>query len=84
MSQRASTATLRRLAPSEKYKIFVSVLTGHDIRSWHGYPVLRDIRELSTLTALLRDGHINVGARRELQLRLRSLRTGDDQQWTPF
>jgi len=57
---------------------------GHDIRSWDGYPVLRDIRELSTLTALLRDGHIDVGARRELQLRLRSLRADDDQQWTPF
>jgi hypothetical protein len=57
---------------------------GHDIRSWDGYPALRDIRELSTLTALLRDGHIDPGARRELQIRLRSLRTGDSKQWTPF
>jgi aminoglycoside phosphotransferase (APT) family kinase protein len=57
---------------------------GHDIRSWDGYPVLRDIRELSTITALLRDGHIDVDTRRELQIRLRSLRTGDDQHWTPF
>lgn len=57
---------------------------GRDIRSWDGYPVLRDIRELTTLTALLRDGHIDTGARRQLQIRLRSLRTGDQQQWTPF
>ena len=56
----------------------------HDIRSWNGYPVLRDIRELSTLTALLRHGHLDAAAQRELQARLSSLRTGDDQQWTAF
>ena len=32
---------------------------GYDIRSWDGYLVLRDIRELSTTSALLRDGHTN-------------------------
>jgi aminoglycoside phosphotransferase (APT) family kinase protein len=57
---------------------------GHDIRSWNGYPILRDIRELSTTSALLRDGHANAAAQRELQIRLRSLRTSDDRQWTPF
>jgi hypothetical protein len=69
--------------PEDQRDAFIAAYV-HDIRPWDGYPVLRDIRELSTLTALLRDGHIDVGARRELQLRLRSLRTGDDQQWTPF
>jgi len=57
---------------------------GQDIRSWHGYPALRDIRELSTLSALLRDGHVDTAARRELRIRLHSLRTGDDRVWTPF
>jgi hypothetical protein len=57
---------------------------GYDIRSWNGYPILRDIRELSTTSALLRDGHANAAAQRELQIRLRSLRTSDDRQWTPF
>lgn len=57
---------------------------GRDIRSWDGYPVLRDMRELSTLNAVLRDGHADAAARRELVVRLRSLRTGDDQQWTAF
>jgi Phosphotransferase enzyme family len=57
---------------------------GYDIRSWDGYPILRDIRELSTTSALLRDGHTNAAAQRELQIRLRSLRTGDDRPWTPF
>ena len=51
---------------------------GRDIRSWDGYPVLRDMRELSTLSAILRDGHADAAARRELVIRLRSLRTGDD------
>ncbi len=69
--------------PDDQRDAFIAAY-GHDIRSWDGYPILRQIRELSTITALLRDGHIDVGARRELQLRLRSLRTGDDQQWTPF
>ena len=57
---------------------------GRDIRSWDGYPVLRDMRELSTLSAILRDGPTDAAARRELVIRLRSLRTGDDQQWTSF
>jgi hypothetical protein len=69
--------------PDEQRDAFVDAYRA-DIRSWDGYPVLRDIRELSTLTALLRDGHIDVAARRELRIRLRSLDTGDERQWTPF
>lgn len=38
-----------------------------------GYPVLREMRELSTLSAILRDGHADAAARRELGIRLRSL-----------
>jgi hypothetical protein len=69
--------------PEDQRDAFIAAY-GHDIRSWDGYPVLRDIRELSTTSALLRDGHIDPAARRELQIRLQSLRTGDDRQWTPF
>ena len=57
---------------------------GQDIRSWDGYPVLRDIRELSTTSALLRDGHADPAAAQELQIRLRSLHADDDRKWTPF
>ena len=57
---------------------------GFDIRSWDGFPILRGMRELSTITALLRDGHADAAAQRELRVRLRSLRTGDDQQWKSF
>lgn len=69
--------------PGDQRDAFITAY-GHDIRSWDGYPVLRDIRELSTLSALLRDGHLTPAVRHELQIRLRSLRTGDNQQWTPF
>ena len=69
--------------PEDQRDAFIAAY-GQDIRSWDGYPVLRDIRELSTLTALLRDGHADPAAQRELRIRLRSLRTGDDQQWTTF
>jgi aminoglycoside phosphotransferase (APT) family kinase protein len=57
---------------------------GHDIRSWEGYPVLRDMRELSTLSAILRDAHADALAARELRVRLASLRSGDDEHWTSF
>ena len=57
---------------------------GRDIRAWEGYPVLREMRELSTLSAILRDGHADPAAGRELAIRLRSLRSGDDQRWTSF
>ena len=69
--------------PEAERDAFVAAY-GRDIRTWAGYPVLRDIRELSTLAALLRDSHAGAAGLRELQTRLRSLRTGDDRQWTAF
>ncbi len=69
--------------PEAQRDAFVAAY-GKDIRSWGGYSVLRDIREQSTLTALLRDGHADMASQRELRIRLRSLRTGDDQEWTAF
>jgi Ser/Thr protein kinase RdoA (MazF antagonist) len=69
--------------PETQCDAFVAAY-GRDIRSWDGYPVLHDMRELSTLSAILRDGHADPAASRELAIRLRSLRTADDQQWTSF
>jgi hypothetical protein len=57
---------------------------GLDIRSWGGYPILRDIREFSTTSALLRDAHLGAAADGELRRRLHSLRSGDNGRWTPF
>lgn len=69
--------------PARERDAFITAY-GHDIRTWPGYPVLRDIRELSTMTALLRDAHLDPAARDQLQVRLTSLRTGDTRQWTTF
>ncbi len=57
---------------------------GYDARQWPGYPVLRDIRELQTLTAVLRNGHRDPRGYAELRHRLASLRAGDDRTWHPF
>jgi hypothetical protein len=69
--------------PEHQRDAFIAAY-GQDIRSWDGYPVLRDVRELSTISALLRDSHVNGSARHELGIRLRSLRADDNRCWTPF
>jgi hypothetical protein len=60
------------------------VAYGQDIRTWAGYPVLHDIRELSTTSVLLRDAHLDATRQRELKVRLQTLRTGDDRPWSAF
>ncbi|MEZ0077361.1 phosphotransferase family protein [Planotetraspora sp. GP83] len=57
---------------------------GYDVRDWEGYPVLRDIRELQTLTAVLRNAHRDPAGHEELRHRLASLRAGDDRIWHAF
>ncbi|GIH79464.1 phosphotransferase enzyme family protein [Planobispora longispora] len=57
---------------------------GHDLTAWQGYPVMRDMRELQTLTAVLRNAHRDPVAAGELRHRLDSLRAGDDRPWHPF
>jgi hypothetical protein len=69
--------------PEHERDAFIAAY-GHDIRGRSGYPVLRDIRELSTISALLRDAHLDPAAHDQLQVRLRSIRTGDTRQWTTF
>ncbi|MEO3861112.1 aminoglycoside phosphotransferase family protein [Acrocarpospora sp. B8E8] len=57
---------------------------GYDARNWSGYGVLRDTREMQTLTAVLRNAHRDPGSRAELRFRLASLRAGDDRTWHAF
>jgi hypothetical protein len=57
---------------------------GYDPTQWDGYPVLHDIRELHTLTALLRNAHVDARAHVELEHRLTSLKSGDDRGWHAF
>src|SRR5260370_33302862 len=58
--------------PEDQRDAFIAAY-GKDIRSWDGYPALRHIPELSTLSALLRDGHIDPAAGHELQIRRQQL-----------
>jgi len=50
---------------------------GYDLRGWAGYSTLRAMRELSTLTALVRLAPSQTTAARELRHRLDTLRSGD-------
>lgn len=50
---------------------------GFDVRDWPGFPLLREIRELSTLSALIRLAGDRPDSASELALRLNSLRNGD-------
>jgi aminoglycoside phosphotransferase (APT) family kinase protein len=50
---------------------------GFEIRDWPGYPLLREIRELSTLSALIKLAATHPASARELKLRVNSLRAGD-------
>jgi aminoglycoside phosphotransferase len=69
--------------PNTEREAFVTAY-GQDIRSWNGYPTLLEMRELSTLSAILRDAYANPAVGQELGVRIRSLRTGDSQRWVVF
>jgi aminoglycoside phosphotransferase (APT) family kinase protein len=69
--------------PEDQRDAFIAAY-GRDIRSWNGYQVIRDMRELSTLSAILREAHASDAAMREFRVRLRSIRVRDDIQWTSF
>jgi aminoglycoside phosphotransferase len=73
-----------RFGLSERQRDEFIAAYGHDLRAWDGYLVLRELRALSTVSALLREANLNLTAQRELRVRLGSLRTGNDQQWTAF
>ncbi|GAA4236340.1 hypothetical protein FHR32_000692 [Streptosporangium album] len=73
-----------RFGLTERQRSNFSEAYGYDVTRWEGYPVLRDMRELQTLTAVLRNAHRDLGAREELRNRLDSLRAGDDRLWHPF
>ena len=56
---------------------------GYDLRTWAGYPTLRAMRELSTLTALVRLTPVDPSSAQELQHRLDTLQRGDSAAlWT--
>lgn len=57
-----------------------STAYGWDARTWSGFDVLREIRDLHTLSAFMRLANSgDLPAARELQHRIASLKAGDDQ-----
>ncbi|GGM57419.1 aminoglycoside phosphotransferase [Longimycelium tulufanense] len=58
---------------------------GFDITRWSGFSVFRAVRELKLVTSVLPVSRSNPEVRAELQLRLRSFRSGDTSvRWTPY
>lgn len=58
---------------------------GYDVRAWDGYPVIRDIRELSMVLWVAGNAVKDEEAADELQIRLASLRTGAGRErWRPL
>jgi hypothetical protein len=58
---------------------------GYDLTAWPGFAVLRDMRDLFTLGAYIRNANANPAARRELENRLSSLMAGDrTRRWYPL
>ncbi len=78
------TLQARRFGLPEKERDAFIAAYGYDMTTWPGFPILRDIRELSTITALLRNAHTDPASLRELKKRIRSIRDGDDREWTTF
>jgi Ser/Thr protein kinase RdoA (MazF antagonist) len=67
----------------DEYAAFVERY-GFDVMAWSGYPVLREIRELS-MVAWLAGVEDDDGNRVEFDKRMASLRTGTGfDQWRPF
>jgi aminoglycoside phosphotransferase (APT) family kinase protein len=79
------TLQAERFGMPEAERLEFSAAYGVDIVAWSGFEVLRDIRELHTLTAFLRMARDDPAARRELTCRVESLQTGDrSRRWTAF
>jgi hypothetical protein len=58
---------------------------GFDLVGWPGFEVLRELRDLFTLGAYMRNAGVNPAARRELENRLASLQEGDrTRRWYPL
>jgi aminoglycoside phosphotransferase (APT) family kinase protein len=69
---------------AELWEGFVAAY-GFDVSAWSGYPVLREARELGMTTWLAQNAGESEAIAREVALRMRCLRDGDqDREWTAF
>lgn len=75
---------LRLGHPPERYQQLAESY-GFDVTQWHGFPVLRDLRELKITASVLPILRSNPSIRGELRRRMRSMRQGDvEAQWSPY
>jgi Ser/Thr protein kinase RdoA (MazF antagonist) len=79
-----SIAVQRYGLPEEQYQEFAATY-GFDVRSWPGYPVLREIRELTMTTWIMQNVGESSAIAAEFALRVASLREGDrERAWHFF
>ena len=70
--------------PGEKYREFAGTY-GFDVRTWPGYPVLREIRELTMTTWIMQNIRESPATAAEFDLRVTSLRERDfERAWNFF
>ncbi len=69
--------------PEERYREFADAY-GFDVRAWHGYPVLREIRELTMTTWIMQNIGEDPAIAAEFALRVACLRERDfESAWHP-
>jgi aminoglycoside phosphotransferase (APT) family kinase protein len=74
-----SIAVQRYGLPEEQYREFAATY-GFDVRTWDGYPVLREIRELTMTTWIMQNVLESDAIAAEFALRVTSLRDKDQQR----
>jgi thiamine kinase-like enzyme len=74
-----SIAVPRYGLPEKRYQEFAAAY-GFDVRSWPGYPVLREIRELTMTTWIMQNVRESQGIAAEFALRVASLRERDSER----
>jgi aminoglycoside phosphotransferase (APT) family kinase protein len=68
----------------QEYEDFARVY-GYDIRTWNGYPVMREIREFVMVTWLIQKSAEDAQSATEAAKRIAALRTGASRMdWQPF
>lgn len=68
----------------QEYRAFVDGY-GHDVMTWPGYPVMRDVRELLMVTWLAQNAAASHEVATELAKRVNTLKMGaSPRDWKPF
>jgi aminoglycoside phosphotransferase (APT) family kinase protein len=75
----------QRFGVSDADRAAFSAAYGYDLREWPGSEVVRDLRDLFTIGAYIRNARDNPAARQEMEHRITSLVEGDrTRRWYPL